>query len=745
MTFHGTNRLIHTTRKRTPSYNTNNTNNNNNNNSINNNLINNNHTITMSNINTTPITITTSSSHPVYRGSHTHSGYEQIIEGIPASHSHTFVENTSSGNTLINFKPVNITFNKTKSTTNDIIDFNITSPTQHLSSSSCSSLKQTQSEYNDDYHSPKPPEIVTSNNVITIPQKKNKNKSKEGDNVSTTPSILTTKSNTQNIIHKKKHKSKSKSSSKRSRHRKFHRSHNINHYHNIDTNNEIWELCKWCVFCLAALGSCIVFITYLLQITGSTDNNHHSGGSRNFPHHIPFHDNDDNTQNIFIRQRPVGQHMTSSKHRIPIKKMTNSNTYNDNNHLPLIDPNTYNKEISLRRTQKNQIENPMQYPIVRNDKFSILNDILFLVFKSNIDDDDDDDDSYVDGREMILNTWGKKYQGKYNINIKFVNTKSNKFANDDDGNLYSDVIEAPFDEESAMCLLWAIDEYTDGFKWIFKVDDITFVMIENLVDYLNRIELESSLLTQDHNKNDNDVMIDIEHHYYWWLGNRLQQKPDDDTTIFTSGQAGYLLNRAILDLIVDDIRNYDEINGISINDKNRKYDKYMMCKQQNINIEQEDLCIGYLMNTKYNIQSSSTLDNENNEKFNVWDPMTLFGFGGIYKLSSDWYNKYKMNIGEYEGDNIIINHISKTPITFHYIKPKWMMAYYQLLYLHTNSRNIDTISSFIGNKQSDDDKYKTLNYYARTVKQYSLTNHMTNNIQNEINSIITDLKYNLVK
>ena len=92
---------------------------------------------------------------------------------------------------------------------------------------------------------------------------------------------------------------------------------------------------------------------------------------------------------------------------------------------------------------------------------------------------------------MILKTWGQKYKDLYDLNIKFVNTKSNKFMTNDDGELYPDVIEAPFEGESAMCLLWAIDEFTDGYKWVFKLDDTSFVMIENLVDYLNQIEQES--------------------------------------------------------------------------------------------------------------------------------------------------------------------------------------------------------------------------------------------------------------
>eukprot|EP00486_Rosalina_sp_Unknown_P007342 CAMPEP_0201572268 /NCGR_PEP_ID=MMETSP0190_2-20130828/15424_1 /ASSEMBLY_ACC=CAM_ASM_000263 /TAXON_ID=37353 /ORGANISM="Rosalina sp." /LENGTH=194 /DNA_ID=CAMNT_0047997799 /DNA_START=1036 /DNA_END=1621 /DNA_ORIENTATION=- len=180
----------------------------------------------------------------------------------------------------------------------------------------------------------------------------------------------------------------------------------------------------------------------------------------------------------------------------------------------------------------------------------------------------------MDGRDMILQTWGQKYKD-YDVNIKFVNTMKNRFMTNDDGQLYPDVIQAPFEGESAMCLLWAIDEYTDGYKWIFKMDDVTFVMIENLVDYLNQIEQESSLIAHSQNKNNGNV--DIEHHYYWWLGNRLQKTPNDETSIFTSGGAGYLLNRAVLDLIVGDIRNYDEINGISsVSNENRKYSKYMI-------------------------------------------------------------------------------------------------------------------------------------------------------------------------
>ena len=91
----------------------------------------------------------------------------------------------------------------------------------------------------------------------------------------------------------------------------------------------------------------------------------------------------------------------------------------------------------------------------------------------------------------------------------------------------------------------------------------------------------------------------------------------------------------------------------------------------------EDMCVSDLLNNEYGIIAAETIDNRSFEKFNVWCPMSIFGFGGIYSLPIDWYAKYKRFIGQ-TPERVGVGYVSAVAISFHYIKPEWMSAYFEL-------------------------------------------------------------------
>merc|ERR1712115_729924 len=113
-------------------------------------------------------------------------------------------------------------------------------------------------------------------------------------------------------------------------------------------------------------------------------------------------------------------------------------------------------------------------------------------------------------------------------------------------------------------------------------------------DYLTQIELESALIA--HAKDQNIKSTD--HRYYWWLGNTLQPSK------------AYLINRHVVDLIVGDIRNYNEMHA-----DRKEFDKYLLCDREMI--ISADECIDFLLQDKYNIDAANTLDMDGNEKFNL--------------------------------------------------------------------------------------------------------------------------------
>eukprot|EP01083_Nonionella_stella_P116355 345695_1 len=330
-------------------------------------------------------------------------------------------------------------------------------------------------------------------------------------------------------------------------------------------------------------------------------------------------------------------------------------------------------------------------PTVSNpvtDACSVLQKVLFLVFRSSIQDDG------VDGRNVILKTWANN---TCELHIKFVNTRSQKYVNNSINNeLFDNVIQPPFDAESGMSLLWAIHQYAQGMEWVFKLDDVTFVLMDNLVRYLTEIRRYKRM---------------------WWLGNRLQTNRNDNRSIFTSGGAGYLMNKAIINQIVDSIESADQ-----------RYDK--VCSGG----KWEDLCISRLLNRNYGVSAANTVDVDEFEKFNVWSPMSIFGYGGIYKLPVDWYAKYKRYAGQKE-EKVGVEYISKTPITFHYVKPEWMDAYYQLFVKNKKAKDIETISKRIGKHHDREVRLRHLDEYGQMVRKYSKGERIKN-IENELQSTV---------
>ena len=123
-----------------------------------------------------------------------------------------------------------------------------------------------------------------------------------------------------------------------------------------------------------------------------------------------------------------------------------------------------------------------------------------------------------------------------------------KYTTKPNNETFDDVIEPPFEAESGKSLLWAIEQYGSDYQWVFKLDDVTYVIIENLLSYLSQFDDSRS----------------------WWLGNRLQTNSKNKKSVFTSGGAGYLMNKNIIQKIVEDVRGQKD-----------------QCSEQ----EWEDLCV----------------------------------------------------------------------------------------------------------------------------------------------------------
>lgn len=197
-------------------------------------------------------------------------------------------------------------------------------------------------------------------------------------------------------------------------------------------------------------------------------------------------------------------------------------------------------------------------------------------------------------------------------------------------------------------------------------------------------------------------------------GNRLQTNEEDTKSVFTSGGAGYLMNKAITSRIIGDIRSWNRESESDSRRKESEYGQYRLCGER----DWEDMCTSKLLNRRYGVVAADTIDEREFEKFNVWCPMTIFGIGGIYKLPIEWYSKYKRFIGQKE-ERVGFEFITKTPITFHYVKPEWMEVYHRLFVLGEKAEDIETLSNRIGKHHDREKRLQWMDQYGRIVREHS--------------------------
>ncbi|KAL4171557.1 hypothetical protein KRP22_009649 [Phytophthora ramorum] len=220
-------------------------------------------------------------------------------------------------------------------------------------------------------------------------------------------------------------------------------------------------------------------------------------------------------------------------------------------------------------------------------------------------------------------------------------------------------------------------EYSEEqFDWVFKCDDDTFLLMENLKTYLNSPEIRAI-------PTDEPTLLGHRMTLQWWEMQRLfepfeDHNPDhvaavlkvkqdtqkDGGLLYTPGGGGYAMNWAYLKKLE------------SIFDQ-----PYCLPNE----LVPDDWAISFCMH-HLGVTPLDTRDSEKRERFHQYDPDDLYSrphdenaydhkiFSSIYQ-ENNWFSDHK-GIGWQNGENCC----APDTISFHYVKPPLMELFYEYYY-----------------------------------------------------------------
>ncbi|KAI9992947.1 hypothetical protein PInf_014889 [Phytophthora infestans] len=227
-----------------------------------------------------------------------------------------------------------------------------------------------------------------------------------------------------------------------------------------------------------------------------------------------------------------------------------------------------------------------------------------------------------------------------------------------------------------------VREYSeDQFDWVFKCDDDTFLIMENLKTYLNSPEIRAVA-------EDGPVLLGHRMTLQWWEMQRLfepfenhnpdrvaamlkvkQDTKNDGGLLYTPGGGGYAMNWAYLKKL------------------EAAFEEPFCLPNE---VVPDDWAISFCMR-QFGVIPLDTRDKEKRERFHQYDPNDLYTrpydeeaydhklFSSIYQ-ENNWFSDH-FGIGWQNGKNCC----APDSITFHYVKPPLMDLFYEYYYGQQNA------------------------------------------------------------
>jgi len=286
---------------------------------------------------------------------------------------------------------------------------------------------------------------------------------------------------------------------------------------------------------------------------------------------------------------------------------------------PAVVTNAIRKEdLHIFLLHRNELKENVLKPESRVvDLTQPLPKILCIVKKTTINQRE------PDGVKAIRETWGP-----YCTKTMFIDTEDHPYKTQGD-----DVLQRPDGiKYAAEMFIWTLREYASEFEWVLQVEDVTYVFTPQLYQYVSTLDASNSL----------------------FLGCRLQL-PNSNGFVFNSGGAGFLLSKPSIDALKESTA--DCVKG---------------------NWRDLDLGIANCLREAGILASDSREVLQLKERFNVFEPLTYSGVGGIWPLHTlDWFHNYRKFYTEpqVEGSEFI----SGKSVTMHYIKTDEMRALHEYL------------------------------------------------------------------